>query len=270
MTEIQAIILGLVQGLTEFLPVSSSGHLVIAKSLFGIEVENLSFEIVVHSATVISTIVAFRKEIFSLLKGLFDFKYNSQTRYLLMICVSMIPILIVGLFFKDAVEQVFGSGLMVVGCMLLLTSLLLFVGERISIRRQKDSSSYKAVELGYKQAFVIGLAQSVAVLPGLSRSGSTIATGLMLGLDSRSVTQFSFLMVLVPILGETFLEIVSGGLSMEVSGISLLSLACGALSAFVSGYIACRWMIKLVQKAKLRYFSLYCICMAILCFILDF
>ena len=265
MTELQALVLGLVQGLTEFLPVSSSGHLAVVKELYGVDVDNLSFEVVVHAATVLSTIVAFRKEIFDLLKGFFKFQNNPQTQYLLKIGVSMIPILVVGVFFKDAVTGIFGAGLTVVGIMLLVTAVLLVLGEYLS-KRQAVRSATK--ELGYKEAFIIGLAQSVAVLPGLSRSGTTIATGLMLGVDKKSVAQFSFLMVLVPILGEAFLELVSGELSMAASGISTTAVLIGFVSAFVSGYIACRWMIRIVQKAKLRYFSIYCICVAVLCFVL--
>ncbi len=265
MTELQALVLGLVQGLTEFLPVSSSGHLAVVKELFGVDVDNLSFEVVVHAATVLSTIVAFRKEIFDLLKGFFKFQNNPQTQYLLKIGVSMIPIFVVGVFFKDAVTEIFGAGLTVVGIMLLVTAVLLVLGEYLS-KRQAVRSATK--ELGYKEAFIIGLAQSVAVLPGLSRSGTTIATGLMLGVDKKSVAQFSFLMVLVPILGEAFLELVSGELSMAASGISTTAVLIGFVSAFVSGYIACRWMIRIVQKAKLRYFSIYCICVAVLCFVL--
>ena len=265
MTELQALVLGLVQGLTEFLPVSSSGHLALVKELFGVDVDNLSFEVVVHAATVLSTIVAFRKEIFDLLKGFFKFQNNPQTQYLLKIGVSMIPIFVVGVFFKDAVTGIFGAGLTVVGIMLLVTAVLLVLGECLS-KRQDVRSATK--ELGYKEAFIIGLAQSVAVLPGLSRSGTTIATGLMLGVDKKSVAQFSFLMVLVPILGEAFLELVSGELSMAASGISTTAVLIGFVSAFVSGYIACRWMIRIVQKAKLRYFSIYCICVAVLCFVL--
>lgn len=265
MTELQALVLGLVQGLTEFLPVSSSGHLAVVKELFGVDVDNLSFEVVVHAATVLSTIVAFRKEIFDLLKGFFKFQNNPQTQYLLKIGISMIPIFVVGVFFKDAVTEIFGAGLTVVGIMLLVTAVLLVLGEYLS-KRQAVRSATK--ELGYKEAFIIGLAQSVAVLPGLSRSGTTIATGLMLGVDKKSVAQFSFLMVLVPILGEAFLELVSGELSMAASGISTTAVLIGFVSAFVSGYIACRWMIRIVQKAKLRYFSIYCICVAVLCFVL--
>lgn len=264
MTELEAIILGFIQGFTEFLPVSSSGHLTIGKVLFGIRTENLTFEIAVHTATVLSTIVALRKEILILLKGLFKFEYNSETQYILKIGVSMIPVLIVGLFFKDYVEQIFGSGLLIVGAMLLLTAILLSLSEYLSRRQQKianqESGKVEEVgkEVGYKEAFIIGIAQSIAVLPGLSRSGSTIATGLMLGVKKSSIAQFSFLMVLVPILGQAFLELIGGEFSAEASGISTSALLLGFLSAFISGFIACRWMIMIVKKAKLFYFAIYC------------
>ena len=259
MNELEAIILGLIQGLTEFLPVSSSGHLTIGKELFGIEVsDNLSFEVAVHTATVLSTIVAFRKEIWDLLKGLFKFQYNSQTEYILKICVSMIPVFIVGVFFKDFVESIFGSGLLIVGLMLLLTAILLFISEKISSRVLHKSQQAQNKDIGYKEAFIMGIAQSFAVMPGLSRSGSTIATGLMCGVKKEVVAQFSFLMVLVPILGDAFLELVQGNFAADSSGISALPMILGFISAFVSGFFACKWMIQIVRKAKLTYFSIYC------------
>ena len=271
MTELQAVLLGLVQGLTEFLPVSSSGHLTIFRSLFGIEAENLTFEVAVHAATVLSTIVAFRKEILDLLRGFFKFRMNSQTHYIFKIAVSMIPVMIVGLFLKDYVSALFGSGLLIVGCMLVLTAILLYLGEKLSDRaalRAKEGAS-EGKEVGYLDAFIIGLAQSIAVLPGLSRSGTTIATGLMLGVKKSAVAQFSFLMVLVPILGEAFLELISGEFTVAASGISTLALILGFVSAFISGYVACRWMINIVRKAKLHWFSLYCVFAAVACVIIE-
>lgn len=253
----QAVVLGLVQGLTEFLPVSSSGHLTIFKALFGIDAENLSFEVAVHAATVVSTIVAFRKEIWDIIGGVFKFRYNEQTQYFLKICVSMIPVFIVGVFFKDFVTDIFGSGLVIVGAMLLLTAVLLFVGEVLSNRQARKAAlegREPGKEVGYKEAFIIGIGQAFAVLPGLSRSGTTIATGLMLGVRKSAMAQFSFLMVLIPILGEAFLQLVGGDFAAESSGISTLSLILGTLTAFGSGYVACRWMIRIVQKARLRYF----------------
>ena len=262
MSWIEAIILGLVQGLTEFLPVSSSGHLTIAKDLFGIETSNLSFEVMVHAATVCSTIVAFRKEILDLLRGLFNMQMNSQKEYILEIAVSMIPIFIVGVFFKDYVEAIFGSGLLVVGCMLLLTAVLLSLSEYLSNRQQGEGRP-----VGFKDAIIIGIAQAFAVLPGLSRSGTTISTGLMLGVRKSDVAQFSFLMVLVPILGEAFLELVGGEFSGEASGIPALSLVLGFASAFLSGLFACTLMVNIVKRAKLWLFAVYCVIVGIACIV---
>ena len=258
MSSIEALILGLVQGLTEFLPVSSSGHLTIAKALFGIETSDLSFEVMVHAATVLSTIVVFRKEILRLLGGLFKFKYNDETKYILMICVSMIPVFIVGVFFKDYVEAIFGSGLTVVGCCLVVTAVLLALSELLPKRQAGEGGN-----VTYKSAFIIGLAQAVAVLPGLSRSGSTIATGLLCGVKKSEVAQFSFLMVLVPILGEAFLDVVGG--DAAASSVGGLQLAIGFVAAFVSGLFACKFMISVVRKANLKWFALYCLIVGLAC-----
>ena len=263
MNAFEAFILGLVQGLTEFLPVSSSGHLTIAKHLFGIETGDLTFEILVHAATVLATIVVFRKEILELLQGLFKFKYNAQTRYVAMICLSMIPVLIVGVFLKDKVEALFGSGLAVVGGALLLTAALLMLGEWLSSHRNAPGG-----EMSYKTAAWMGVAQAVAVIPGLSRSGSTIAAGLMCGTKRSEVAQFSFLMVLVPILGEAFLDLV-GGDTAASSGIGVWPLVIGFVTAFVSGMFACKVMIAIVKKAKLKWFALYCVIAGIAC-LFDF
>ena len=248
----EALILGLVQGLTEYLPVSSSGHLTIGSALFGIEgEENLAFTVAVHVATVCSTLVILWKEIDWILKGLFKFEMNPETKYTLNILVSMIPIGIVGVFFKDHVEAIFGSGLLVVGCMLLVTAALLSFSYYAKPRIKENISM--------RDAFVIGLAQACAVLPGLSRSGSTIATGLLLGNKKENLAQFSFLMVIPPILGEALLDIMKGLSGEEVMGdISTLSLLVGFLAAFVSGCIACKWMINIVKKGKLIYFAIYC------------
>ncbi len=262
MSWIEAIVLGIVQGLTEFLPVSSSGHLTIAKELFGIETSNLSFEVVVHAATVCSTIVAFRKEIWNLLRGFFNLQMNPQKEYIFKIAVSMIPIFIVGMFFKDQVEAIFGSGLFVVGCMLLITAALLSLSEWLSKRQQGEGRT-----VSYKDAIIIGLAQACAVLPGLSRSGTTISTGLMLGVKKSEVAQFSFLMVLVPILGEAFLELVGGELTGAESGISAISLLLGFASAFLSGLFACTLMINIVKRAKLWLFAVYCVIVGVACIV---
>ncbi|GHT13797.1 undecaprenyl-diphosphatase [Bacteroidia bacterium] len=255
---LQALILGIVQGLTEYLPVSSSGHLAIGGALFGLNgEENLTFTIAVHAATVLSTIVVLWKEIFDLLSGLFKFKWNEETQYLFKIAVSMVPVLVVGLFFKDYVEAFFGGGLLLVGAMLLLTAALLL----FSYNAQSGSKS----KISVKDAFIIGLSQAVAALfPGLSRSGTTISTGLLLGNNKKTIAQFSFLMVIIPILGEAFLDLVKGDFSASQSGISTTALVVGFLAAFISGTIACKWMLNLVKKGKLIYFAYYCIAAGLL------
>ena len=249
----EALILGVLQGLTEYLPVSSSGHLAIGSALFGIQGEdNLTFTIAVHVATVLSTLVILWKEIGWIFRGLFKFEMNAETKYVINILVSMIPIGIVGVFFKDYVEEIFGSGLLIVGCMLLLTALLLAFSYYAK-PRLKENISMKA-------AFIIGLAQACAVMPGLSRSGTTIATGLLLGDNKAKLAQFSFLMVIPPILGEALLDgmkIVKGA-AAGTSDISVLSLIVGFLAAFISGCVACKWMINIVKKGKLIYFAIYC------------
>lgn len=252
MSGLEALVLGLIQGLTEYLPVSSSGHLAIGAHLFGIDgEENLAFTVAVHVATVLSTFVVLWSEIVWILKGLFKFQMNSETRYALNILVSMIPVGVVGLFFKDSVEKVFGSGLMIVGVMLLLTAALLTFSYYAK-PRQKET-------IGMRDAFVIGLAQACAVMPGLSRSGSTIATGLLLGNKKEILAQFSFLMVIPPILGEALLDVMKVVKGEEAfGGIDTLPLCIGFVAAFVSGCLACKWMINLVKKGKLIYFGIYC------------
>lgn len=252
----QSIILGLVQGLTEFLPVSSSGHLAIGRELLGVEAsEDLVFEVAVHAATVLATIVVFRKQIWQLLCGLFKFKYNDETDYILKICVSMIPVFVVGMFFKDYVEGLFGS-LIVVGIALIVTAILLYFSDRASASRKSVSRPEARNGITYGQALTVGLGQALAVVPGLSRSGTTISTGLLCGVKRENVAQFSFLMVLVPILGEAFLDIVGG--DMASSSIGALPLLLGFAAAFISGLFACKVMIALVKKAKLKWFALYC------------
>ena len=252
MSWIEALILGLVQGLTEYLPVSSSGHLAIGSEFFGIEgEENLAFTVAVHVATVLSTLVILWKEIDWIFRGLFKCQLNEETKYVLNIVVSMIPVGIVGVFFKDYVEEVFGSGLAIVGAMLLLTAVLLTFSYYAK-PRQKE-------KINLRDAFIIGLAQACAVMPGLSRSGSTIATGLLLGNKKETLAQFSFLMVIPPILGEALLDVVKGLNGEEAfGGIDALPLTVGFLAAFVSGCLACKWMINIVKKGKLIYFGIYC------------
>lgn len=255
MNWIEALILGIIQGLTEFLPVSSSGHLEIGKQLLGVgSSDNLTFTVVVHGATVLSTLVVFRKDIANLLAGLFKFSWNEETRYIATIAVSMIPVAIVGLFFKDIVEDVFNSPriLLIVGLMLFVTAALLgFAYYRKAGNR----------EITYFNAFIIGIAQTIAVVPGISRSGATIATGLLLGNRKSEVARFSFLMVLVPIIGENLLSIIKNISSPEVDaqgGPGLIVLAGGFAAAFVSGLFACKWMVELVKRGKLIWFAVYC------------
>ena len=247
----EALILGLVQGLTEFLPVSSSAHLEIGKELFGIKgEENLYFSVMVHGATVLSTIIVFRKEILALLQGVFKFKYNEETSYIAKIIVSMIPVMVVGFFFKDAVEGLFAGGnLVFIGLMLIVTASLLAFTYFFRHKKQRD--------INYVDAFIIGVAQAIAVVPGISRSGATIATGLINGNKKSEVAKFSFLMVVVPILGENFLEIIGGDIA--ATGIPVSSLIVGFVAAFGSGLLACSVMINLVKKGKLIWFAVYCL-----------
>lgn len=252
MSWFEALILGLVQGLTEYLPVSSSGHLTIGAALFGIDgADNLTFTVLVHVATVMSTLVVLWSEIDWIFRGLFRFKLNDETRYAINIAVSMIPIGIVGVFFKDKVEAIFGSGLLVVGCMLLVTAALLTFSYYAKPRQKS--------RISLRDAFIIGLAQACAVMPGLSRSGSTIATGLLLGNRKENLAQFSFLMVIPPILGEALLDVLKAVKGEEAfGGIDTLPLVVGFIAAFVSGCVACKWMISIVKRGKLIYFGVYC------------
>ena len=267
MSELEALILGLIQGLTEYLPVSSSGHLTIASHFFGLNgEENLTFTVAVHVATVLSTLVILWKEIVWILKGLFkwDGKMNAEQRYALAIAVSMIPVGIVGVFFKDYVEEIFGSGLFIVGCCLLVTALLLIFSYYARPRQKENISLW--------DAFVIGLAQAAAVLPGLSRSGSTIATGLLLGNKKEKLAQFSFLMVIPPILGEALLDVmkvVKHGTEAATAGLSPTALIVGFVAAFASGCLACRWMIGIVRRGKLIYFGIYCAIVGLLLIIFS-
>lgn len=252
MSWLEALILGLVQGLTEYLPVSSSGHLQIGHALLGTAgEENLTFAIVVHAATVLSTLVVLWREVAQLFVGTFTTTaWNDEKKYVCKLLVSMIPVFVVGMFFKDEVEAFFGNGLLLVGICLLITATLLAFAY-FAKPRQK-------AEISYVDSFVIGLAQAVAVLPGLSRSGSTIATGLLLGDKKESVAQFSFLMVLIPILGEAFLDLLDLCGSGTALGIGWLPLAVGFVAAFVSGCLACKFMLALVRRGKLIYFAIYC------------
>ena len=264
METFEALILGLLQGLTEYLPVSSSGHLAIGSHILGIKSEaNLMFTVAVHVATVLSTLVVLGGEIIRLVRGTFGpfnagasglARLNADQRYMLNILVSMIPIFVVGIFFKDTVESIFGEGLLVVGCCLLVTAGLLAYSY-LTKPRQKESISLV-------DAFIIGIAQAVAVLPGLSRSGSTIATGLILGNNKAHMAQFSFLMVIPPILGEALLDTIKAakdGFGAAFGDLSVMALVVGFVAAFVSGIAACKWMIGIVRRGKLIYFAYYCV-----------
>lgn len=251
MNVLESVILGAVQGITEFLPVSSSGHLQLAKELLGVELEeNLTFDVALHAATVLSTIVVLWSEISKILKGVFTPTMNDEKRYIIKLIISMIPIGIVGFLLKDHIDAMLGSSyiMLIVGAMLLLTAMLL--GFAYYARpRQKTTISYR-------DSFIIGVSQAVAAMPGLSRSGTTIATGLLLGNEKGAVATFSFLMVLAPILGETLLSILDGGFSM--AGVSTGVLVAGFVSAFVVGALACRYMINIVKRGKLIWFAIYC------------
>lgn len=245
----EALILGIVQGLTEFLPVSSSGHLEIGKVMLGINAEkSLIFTVVVHGATVLSTIVVFWKDISAVFKGVLKFRMNAETIYVIKIAISMIPVLILGFTFADEIEMLFTGNMLIVGSMLIVTALLLTFS---NYARQQDK------EISYLDSFIIGVAQAFAVIPGISRSGSTISAGLLLKNKKDGIAQFSFLMVLVPIIGANLKDLMDGKLSGE-SGVSVMALVVGFLAAFISGLLACKWMVGVVKKGKLIYFALYC------------
>ena len=267
----QAIILGLVQGLTEFLPVSSSGHLLIFKEIVGADAEGfLDFTVTVHFATVLATVVVFWSAIWQLLKGFFQFKYNDETDYICKILVSCIPVGLVGVLFKDQVDALFSGELWQVGVGLCITACLLIFSDNAGLRFKVPVCKDTRNGLSYWQAFVVGLAQAFAVIPGVSRSGSTIATGLLTGVKRESIAQFSFLMVLIPIIGEQSLDLlkVATGEATFGAGVGVLSLILGFVAAFISGLFACKVMIAIVKKAKLTWFALYCLVVAILIFIL--
>ena len=267
---IQALILGLVQGLTEYLPVSSSGHLAIGSELLGIEAEqSMMFTVAVHVATVLSTLVILGHEIWKILSGALHSpiggKLNDDHKYVLNIVVSMIPIGIVGVFFKDEVEAIFGSGLTIVGACLLFTAILLSYSYFAKPRLKE--------KISLRDAFIIGLAQALAVLPGLSRSGSTIATGLILGNKKENMAQFSFLMVIPPILGEALLDCIKAykeGMAAAFGGCDATALIIGFIAAFISGCVACKWMINIVRRGKLIYFAIYCLIVGAITLVTSF
>lgn len=276
---LDALILGIVQGLTEYLPVSSSGHIEIFKEILNVDLpadENLTFSVLVHAATVLSTIVILWPMFVRLCKSFFTFRRDYDFYYVCKILLSCIPVGIVGVFFKHQIEDIFGSGLSIVGVCLIVTAALLTFAW-LSDLRERSRSQIAAGEsdmvpasrgrnISWIDAFVIGCAQAVAVLPGLSRSGTTIATGILIGDKRSEVAQFSFLMVILPIIGESLLDIkkmVSGDVMSTETG--ALPLIVGFVAAFVVGCFACSWMIRLVKKGQLVWFAVYCVLMGIIC-----
>ena len=270
MNWLQALLLGLVQGLTEFLPVSSSGHLMIARELLGVDSEGfLDFTVTVHLATVLSTIIVFWKPICRLLAGLFKFKYNEETDYVFKLVVSMIPVALVGFLFKDKVEALFGDNLTTVAVCLVITAALLLLSDFFGNGSGRRVVPEARNGISYLQAFLVGIGQACAVAPGLPRSGTTIATGLLTGVKRNVIAQFSFLMVLVPILGEQCLDILKAvtGEAVIGEGVGPVCLLAGFVAAFLAGLFACKAMVALVKKAKLGWFALYCLIVAVLIFI---
>jgi len=248
---IDSIILGIIQGLTEFLPVSSSGHLELGKAILGddsVPEESLLFTVVLHFATALSTIVIFRKDILEIIKSVFKLQWNEDLQFLTKIVISMIPAVLVGLFFEDELEQLFGGNILLVGCMLLVTAALLFLADKAKSTTKKVS---------FKNAFIIGISQAIAMIPGISRSGATISTSVLLGNDKTKAARFSFLMVVPLIFGKIAKDIFSGELTYDSSNFTALS--AGFIAAFIAGLFACTWMIALVKKSKLSYFAIYCV-----------
>jgi undecaprenyl-diphosphatase len=244
----EAIVLGLIQGLTEFLPVSSSGHLELGKYLFGMDHEaNFYFSIAVHGATVLSTILVLWKELTELVKGFFKFRINEETSYIFKIIVSMIPVGIAGFFLKDIAERFFTGNMISLGIEFMITALLLFMTLLIKSKERP---------IGFLDSLIVGIAQAIAILPGISRSGATIATGMMIGNKKSDIAKFSFLMVLVPIVGANLVEMKTVDFSTE--GTSFFIILTGFIVAFISGYFACKWMINLVKKGNLMWFAIYC------------
>ena len=258
---IDAIILGIIQGLTEFLPVSSSGHLELGKAILGdnsVPEESLLFTVVLHFATALSTIVIFRKDILDLIKGALKFKWNDDLQFITKIAVSMIPAVIVGLFFEEQLEALFGGNILLVGCMLIVTAVLLFLADKA-----KDTDK----KVSFKNAFVIGISQAISMLPGISRSGATISTSVLLGNDKTKAARFSFLMVVPLIFGKIAKDVLSGDLNYDSGNFTALSI--GFIAAFVAGLFACTWMISLVKKSKLSYFAIYCVIVGIIAIVFS-
>jgi len=250
MTIIESIVLGIIQGFTEFLPVSSSGHLELAKVILGdtsVPEESLTFTVVLHFATALSTLVIFRKEVLEIFRGLFQLKWNEEAKFSLKIILSMIPAVFVGLLFEEQLAVFFSGNLLLVGLMLLLTAVLLLLADKAKSTNKKVS---------FSNAILIGVSQAIAMLPGISRSGATISTSVLLGIDRTKAARFSFLMVVPLIFGKIGKDVLSGDLNFQSS--EIITIAAGFIAAFVAGLLACKWMISLVKKSKLSYFSLYC------------
>lgn len=248
---LEAIIIGIIQGLTEFLPVSSSGHIELSKAILNVEVEgeeNVMFTVVLHAATALSTIIIFRKDILQIISGLFQFKWNDDFKFAIKILISMFPAAFVGIVFNDVIDSFFNEQILLVGLMLVITGLLLFLADRA-----KDTTK----SVGFLNAFIIGISQAIAILPGISRSGSTIATAVLLGIDKAKAARFSFLMVVPLILGKMAKELMDGGLA-TYNPEELTAYGSGFIAAFIVGLFACTWMISLVKKSQLKYFSFYC------------
>jgi undecaprenyl-diphosphatase len=258
---IDSIILGIIQGLTEFLPVSSSGHLELGKAILGdnsVPEESLLFTVILHFATALSTIVVFRQDILDIIKSVLKFEWNDDLQFILKIAVSMIPAVIVGLFFEEQLEALFGGNILLVGCMLIVTAILLFLADKAKNTNKKVS---------FKNAFIIGISQAIAMLPGISRSGATISTSVLLGNDKTKAARFSFLMVVPLIFGKIAKDILSGDLTYD-SG-NFTSLSVGFIAAFIAGLFACTWMIALVKKSKLSYFAIYCVIVGVIAIIFS-
>lgn len=251
MNNLDALLLGIIQGLTEFLPVSSSGHLELGKAILGdtsVPQESLMFTVVVHFATALATIVVFRKDIYEIMAGLFSFKWNEETQFSTKIILSMLPAVIVGVFFEEQLEALFGGNILLVGCMLVVTAILLYFADKAKDTQKKVS---------FSNAFVIGISQAIAMLPGISRSGATISTSVLLGNDKGKAARFSFLMVIPLIFGKIGKDLLGGDLSPSTGNVSVLII--GFFAAFIAGLVACTWMIKLVKKSKLSWFAIYCL-----------
>lgn len=262
METIDAIILGIIQGLTEFLPVSSSGHLELGKAILGdhsVPEESLLFTVVLHFATALSTIVVFRKDIWEIISGLLQFKWNEESQFSLKIIISMLPAVFIGLFFEEQLEAFFGGNIRFVGFMLLITAVLLYFADKA-----KDTD--KKVSFG--SAFIVGISQAIAMLPGISRSGATISTSVLLGVDKSKAARFSFLMVVPLIFGKIAKDLMSGELNFN--GENNFAMAAGFIAAFVAGLAACTWMIQLVRKSKLSYFAIYCLIVGLIAIIYGF